>query len=283
MGTERMTYLVANYNNGRYFRGLLASLEAQTDPNWRCLICDDASTDDSMIWISTLLDACPVKDRFRVFQNERNQGYTGTLKRLLANAETDIVALLDADDALMPEATEAVLSAYRQDARIAFVHSRHADMDASLQDIQGVQGERVPEGSTSLQQGFICHLWSFRRCLYHRTSGWDETMLYCEDRDLMYKLEEISRPVFIDRVLYKRRVLPTSQSHDPVKRKIGKINHIRARKNALRRRQISGMRFYRTVISYWLNEYPHPLMGLLYPLKWLLSKIESWKQPSPAP
>jgi len=44
----QITYLLANYNNGRHIRDCLDSLQAQTDPNWLCLIADDASTDGSL-------------------------------------------------------------------------------------------------------------------------------------------------------------------------------------------------------------------------------------------
>jgi hypothetical protein len=66
-------------------------------------------------------------------------------------------------------------------------------------------------------------------------------MLYAEDRDLVYKLEEVTRPVFVDAVLYRYRDLPDSQSHDPRKRAIGARNTWRARRAALRRRNISGV------------------------------------------
>ncbi|MEW5917941.1 MAG: glycosyltransferase family 2 protein [Gemmatimonadota bacterium] len=269
-----MTYLVANYNNGRYFGDVLASLEVQTDSRWRCLICDDASTDGSLAFVETRMRSSSAQERIRLLRNERNLGYAGTLKKLLAHAETDIVAILDADDALMPRATEMILQAYAQDPGAAFVYSKHADLDAALGSVQCVRGERVPEGSTSLTRGFVGHLWSFRRSLYDRTAGWDETMLYCEDRDLIYKLEELARPVFVDAVLYKRRVLPTSQSNDPAKRYKGKVNHIRARKNALCRRGIGGMRYCLTLLSYYVRDHPHPIMTLLLPLKWVLSKFD---------
>jgi hypothetical protein len=65
-------------------------------------------------------------------------------------------------------------------------------------------------------------------------------MLYAEDRDLVYKLEEVTRPVFIDAVLYHYREAPHSHSRDPGKREIGATNTRRARREALRRRDISG-------------------------------------------
>jgi glycosyltransferase involved in cell wall biosynthesis len=273
-----MTYLVANYNNGRYFKDLLASLEAQTDPNWRCLICDDASTDDSFSLIKAHIESSPVRDRIRLFRNDHNLGYGGTLKKLLTHVETDIVQFCDPDDALLPETTEAVLQAYRQHPGIAFLHAKLIAMDAAMQRPTETMGTRVPIHCTSIQKGFICLPWSFRLRLYHRTEGLDPSMRYCEDRDLYYKLEEVAHPFFIDRVLYRYRMLPHSQSHDPVKKKTGRLNDIRARQNAFRRRHIRGFRFhYASLIlwlTYFLDQYPAWLVWPLFPVKGVLMGLD---------
>ncbi len=269
--SEAVTYLVAQRHHGRYFGDLLASLEAQTDPRWFCLVCDDGSTDDSAAVIRARVAASPARERLRLLVNAENLGKPATLRRLMAETETDIVAILDGDDALMPEATAALLAAYAADPDAAFVHARHADYDAALAGPLGARGEAVPPDATSLQAGFVGHLWSFRRSAYARTAGWDETCLVAEDRDLVYKLEEVTRPVFVDRILYKRRVLPGSQDHDPVLRRLGHRNHVRARGAALRRRGVRGWRYALAVLFFWLRESPPLLRPALRPLASLLS------------
>lgn len=267
---EELTYLVANRNHGRYFADLLASLEAQTDRRWQCVVADDASTDDSPAVIAACLARSPTGGRIRLVVNEHRLGYTGTLKRLLPEADTDIVGILDADDALMPEATAALLAAYREHPAAGLVHARHADYDAALQHVLALRGEAVPANATSLRAGFIGHPWTFRRRVYARTTGWDEAMLYAEDRDLIYKLEEVTRPVFVDRVLYRRRVLSDSQSHDPQHRRIGRRHHLRAERAALRRRGVRGWRFAFGAVLFWLREPPQPIGGWLAPARRLL-------------
>ena len=235
-GPERITYLIANYNLGAYIGDCLESLRRQTDPNWLAAVVDDASTDDSLRAIAPFLD-----ERVRLRVNERNVGYVATLKRLIAEASTDIVAILDADDALSPDATARLRQAYAGNPRAEFVYSRFARCDAGL-EIEATHGAPIPEGSTALRDGVVGHILSFRRSAYGRTSGLDETMQYAEDRDLVYKLEEVGRPIFVDAVLYHYRELQGSQSRDPIKREIGASNARRARRAALRRRGVSGIR-----------------------------------------
>src|SRR5688572_8380152 len=92
---ERITYLIASYNRGRFVAACLESVRRQTDANWLAIVVDDASTDESLSAIRPFVD-----ERIRLVVHPRNIGYIATLKRLIAEASTDIVAILDADDAI---------------------------------------------------------------------------------------------------------------------------------------------------------------------------------------
>ena len=253
---ETITYLVANYNNARYVEDCLLSLKNQTCDRWRCIVCDDNSSDDSVAVIKR-----HVCSRIRLLENSRNVGYVKTLKRMIAAAPGDIVGIVDSDDALEEDATACVLQAYNDDKNARFVFTRYAYMDENLRHrlgTSGVPGDgRGRHSELLLTSGNVCALRSFRKSLYYRTQGFDEGMLYAEDRDLVYKLEEATRPVFINKVLYKYREIPDSQSHDPAKIKIGTRNYFKARRNALHRRQIRGANYL--LLLAWLRLGVHSL------------------------
>lgn len=244
---ERVTYLIANHNLGRYIGDCLSSLMAQTNPNWLALIADDASTDDSRAVIARYTDR-----RVRLLVSEQNLGYIATLRRLIAEATTDIVAILDADDVLSVDATELLLRAYSADSGTEFVFSRFAACDDRLA-VQRVWGAAIPDGSTALRDGLVGHIRSFRRQAYGRTAGLDDSMLYAEDRDLVYKLEETTRPVFIDAVLYYYRAVADSQSRDAAKRETGARNTWRARRAALQRRHVWGLQRLAYETFFWAD------------------------------
>jgi glycosyltransferase involved in cell wall biosynthesis len=245
---ERITYLIANHNRGPFVAACLESVRRQTSGSWLAIVADDASTDASLSAIAPFLD-----ERIRLVINPRNVGYIGTLKRLIAEAETDIVAILDADDAISADATERLLAAYANDASAEFVYSRYAAYDATLTRQGAVYGSAIPAGGTAILEGVVGAIRSFRRDAYARTAGLDETMLYAEDRDLVYKLEEVTRPVFIDALLYRYRDLPDSQSHDARKREIGGRNTWRARRAALRRRKVAGIARWALELYAWAD------------------------------
>ncbi len=231
-----LTYLVTNYNNGRFLPDCLESLQRQTDSRWQALVVDDASTDDSLDVLKPWLG-----DQIRLVVNPHNLGRIGTLRRCLDLAETDLVALLDPDDALESQTTARVLQTYETRPDAGFVYSKMQCYDLTFTVAQEILGRALAPWETCMTAGHVPNLRTFRMSAYRQTAGLDETMLYAEDADLIYKLEEVTRPIFIDEVLYKYRIVPTSLSHEPVKKTIGRKNNVRARQNALARRGIGGL------------------------------------------
>ncbi|WP_146897101.1 glycosyltransferase family 2 protein, partial [Chryseobacterium lathyri] len=63
----KITVLIANYNNGRFFKECFDSLLSQTLTDWEAIILDDASTDNSLELIRNITE----KDsRFKIFTND---------------------------------------------------------------------------------------------------------------------------------------------------------------------------------------------------------------------
>ena len=69
-----------------------------------------------------------------------------------------------------------------------------------------------------------------------------ENLLYAEDKDLIYKLEEQAEAGFIPKVLYKYRYVKDSATHSQEKRNLGAKNHFLIQKEALQRRNIKGLK-----------------------------------------
>jgi len=235
---ESITYLVANYNNGRYIKACIDSLQAQSSQAWYCLIIDDHSTDDSLAEIQPFLT-----EQIQLVVNEENIGKSRSLIKLLALAQSDIVGILDPDDALYPQATECILQAYREHPAAGFVYSNYDLYDETLTTIiaPGIS-KAIPQGRSSMMHGFVGAIRTYRRSTYLKTAGYDPTILYAEDRDLVYKMEEVTPLVFVDQRLYKYRYVPNSQSNDPQKQRIGVRNHWHAIEKGLARRQSSRLR-----------------------------------------
>ena len=96
--TEPVTIVMPLYNGERYVRDAIDSVIAQTTGEWRLLVVDDASTDDSVGIVHTYGDP-----RITVVRNDRNLGLYGTLAATLPRVNTDWIAILMQDDRLRPE------------------------------------------------------------------------------------------------------------------------------------------------------------------------------------
>ena len=98
----------------------LDSLLAQTHRDFRLLIADDASTDDSLAIINRYMRK---DDRIDLIKAERNRGIIETRNLLFEAADAPIVALMDADDICLPHRLQRQWSFLQINPHIAAVGS----------------------------------------------------------------------------------------------------------------------------------------------------------------
>lgn len=91
-----------------YLTEALASLTAQTDPDFTAVVIDDCSpTGGAAEAVAALGDP-----RVRYVRNERNLGLSGNFNRCLVEAGTDVVAIFHADDLLEPGYVATIRAAH---------------------------------------------------------------------------------------------------------------------------------------------------------------------------
>ncbi|MFH1509081.1 MAG: glycosyltransferase [bacterium] len=223
---------MANYNNSKYIEESLNSVISQNSKDWNLIIIDDCSQDNSVQLIKPYLDHKNIK----LIQNKENVGYTGTLIKLIDAAETDIVGILDSDDSLKTNAVCEILKCYTKKPELGFVYSQFMYCNSDMTKRNVGYNKKIPKGKSNLHLNKISHFKTFRKNIYNQTTGYDEKLLYSEDKDIIFKLEEFTKPYFLNKILYNYRVLPNSQGNDPTKMLIGQVNFILAKYNAYIRR-----------------------------------------------
>lgn len=227
-----LSVLMANYNNGRYVSTAIESIIHQHEPNWELVLIDDCSTDKSLTWIKKHL----ADSRIRFISNKNNSGYINTLKKAIETAKAEIVGIVDSDDCLRPHAIETVLQAYRDDPNAGFVYSQFQYCDHALRPIKKGFCRAIPPNQSNLHCNCVSHFKTFKKEVYHQTNGYRDEFYCAEDKDIVLQLEEKTRLVYVDQVLYDYRILSHSQGHNPIKRTIGQINFIKAKHSAYQRR-----------------------------------------------
>jgi glycosyltransferase involved in cell wall biosynthesis len=194
--------LMANFNNEKYLETSIKSIISQTFQNWELVIVDDGSTDNSVQIIKPFL-----KDkRIKLITLKKNRG-VGYSKKLGAdNCQNDIIGVLDADDKLHEKTLEIIVDTYKSHPNYGFIYTTMYRCDSFLKncEIDKRIGELIPP-KTSLFNYNISHFKTFLRKAYKKTTGYDPHLKAAVDRDIIYKLEEVTNFKFINIPLYYYR------------------------------------------------------------------------------
>ena len=93
------TFIVVNWNYGRFVGQTIDSVRGQDYPHFECLVVDNGSTDDSM---ETIVKHVGNDTRFSVESLPENLGQLGAAVRALKRAKGNFVCIVDSDDYLFP-------------------------------------------------------------------------------------------------------------------------------------------------------------------------------------
>ncbi len=202
---KNFSILIANYNNGQFFRACYESIIAQTFTNWEVIIVDDCSTDDSVALIKDIIQS---DSRFKLYENETNKGCGFTKRKCVDYAEGELCGFLDPDDALSPIALEKSVAAYENKPEIVATYSQMTMCNENLvpikvfSSIKKVCNDRY-FFNCPIQ---ISHFFTFRKETYLETEGINYNLKSAVDQDLYLKILEHGDPAFIKENLYLYRL-----------------------------------------------------------------------------
>jgi glycosyltransferase involved in cell wall biosynthesis len=103
--SSEVTVLIPSYNPGAYIVEALNSIYHQSYRNWKIIIVDDASTDNSIELIQGYLE----DPRITLIKNVKNLGQSKCLNLGLSLVETPYIVQLDADDWFFPHTLERLV------------------------------------------------------------------------------------------------------------------------------------------------------------------------------
>jgi len=106
------------YGDVTFLRETVASVLAQTDPNWCLLVVDDGYPDESLPgWFADLND-----DRIFYQRNEVNLGANGNFQKCLKLVTSEYCVVMGADDLLEPNYVEIMRIAATENPGLAMFH-----------------------------------------------------------------------------------------------------------------------------------------------------------------
>jgi hypothetical protein len=120
-----VTVGIPTFNRADWLCDTVHSVLAQTFTDFRVIISDNASADDTPRIVRSLRD-----DRIDYVRSERNIGAIANINRLISLTDTEFLVLLPDDDLLHPEHLASSLEALRSYERSGLVHSAFEQIDA---------------------------------------------------------------------------------------------------------------------------------------------------------
>jgi hypothetical protein len=183
--TPQIHFLVPFKSNLGYLQSTLASIAAQTMPQWKATVFND-SLDRADV---TALVADTNDPRFTVVHNPSPRGIGGNWNAALAAAEAEFGALIHADDVLAPTYADAALDLHRR-----YPHAYGVFTGVRIIDVNGTR-KRFSSPDVAKK---VLHPLLSEPCVVAGDSGLRSLLrgdfIFCPT--VMYRIERLRQPVF---------------------------------------------------------------------------------------
>ncbi len=240
--------LVTNYNHAEHLEELIVSIVNQAYDDWEIIFVDDASTDGSMELFEQLCKKYQIlRDCITSARHAKNQGYGKALATATDQAQGDYFCIVDADDVLETSALSEVSMFLRKNPNCEFIYSQYRTINASSKVI-GECGtcKALPDSHTALsyylatKRAVISHLKVFSKRAYLASARFDSRIKKAVDQDIIFKLEEITKPTFLNKKLYKYRIHANQITKHNIGDLTGRQWHDKVAETARKRRGLKG-------------------------------------------
>ncbi len=191
MTIPKISIILPVYNAQANLRQTVESIRQQTLTHFQLVAIDDGSSDDSL---SVLLDQAAKDSRIKVIS--RSNGGVSSARNLgVELSSAPLIAFMDADDLWDARKLERHLAVHRARpsmaasyAQIAFIDPDAVDLDsATTQSRLGPQPLNLMD---VLAENPVCTASNLviRRDWFVKSGGFDESLSFAEDQDLIAKL-----------------------------------------------------------------------------------------------
>lgn len=213
----RISVLMGIYNCASTLVEALDSLYAQTYQDFKVILCEDGSTDNTY---EVAEHYAASHDNITLIRNEKNMGLNHTLNRCLELADTEYVARMDGDDISLPERFE-------KEINFLDAHPEYAVVSCPMKyfDEEGIYrvnttGYKNPTKMNLIYGSPFCHAPCMARtAAFKAVGGYSEGKRYLRVEDYVlwtklyaagYRGSNLQEPLYMmrdDRNAARRRTL----------------------------------------------------------------------------
>jgi len=202
------------FNQGHFIKDAIKSVVNQTYENWQLVIVNDCSTDNSLKAINKYIDSYGIKDKVKLINHEKNNGYGASLGEAVKCSDGELVAIVDSDDGLAEnDAFEICVKAHLDHPEVAMTYSNYWICRQNLSRKKMYQTKQIPKDKMYLGAGIrVSHLKVLKKKFYLMTDGINLKLKQTVDKDLTLRIEEVGKLLHIDKALYHYRHHPENLS-----------------------------------------------------------------------
>ena len=201
----RVSVLMGIYNCEEYLQQALDSLYAQTYRDFKIILCDDGSADNTY---EIATQNAAAHSNIVLIRNQRNMGLNHTLNRCLELADTEYCARMDGDDISLPTRFEEEVKFLDEHPEYAIVSTPMIYFDEEG-DFRVGKGRGEVHKMDFIHGSPICHApCMIRTEVLKQVGGYavDPRLLRVEDYDLWFRLYEVGYKAYnMEQPLYKMR------------------------------------------------------------------------------
>lgn len=209
--------IIPAYNAAHFLPSAIESVMAQTFPDWRILLVDDGSRDNTAEIIAPYQQR--LGDKLKYIHQE-NAGLPAARNTAIRHSTADFLALLDADDVWLPQRLELSLEKFKDRPDVGLVYGFNARIDPAGKVIDTfAKRNRHAEGWVApyiymRTLDLNCPTVTFRRSSVEEVGLFDETMRATEDRDLWVRIALRYKVALVPEVIAHYRVSPNAMTTD---------------------------------------------------------------------
>ncbi len=198
----RVSVVLTVYNGERYVEEALASLRAQTYPDFETIVVDDGSTDRTVEIVRG-----HAGDRVRLLCPGR-LGRGRALNYGVAHSDGEYIAVLDADDIALPTRLERQVELLDACPEVGLLGTgfRRLYNDGRAEDFPSAETDAELRHALLLDTLFHHSTAMYRRECFGRAGGYDESLACCLDHDFFLRMARHVRLGGIRDILCVRRV-----------------------------------------------------------------------------
>lgn len=217
----KVSVCIPVYNGANYIAESIASVLAQTYADFRLIVCDNCSTDNTADIVRSFRDP-----RLTYVCNPKNLGIAGNYNQALNLVEGEYVCFWHHDDVMLPENLERKVCVLDENPKVGFVHSNVILIDRagkvlSWQWWEDSGRDYIEDGLTVFHR-FIARMpfgsmifigaVLVRRACYARLGGYRPDLRYTHDSEMWMRMSLFYDVACLGAPLVKWRQHPTSGS-----------------------------------------------------------------------